>query len=157
MDWISKCLDYSVRIAPEGGMALKVLVAAVLGGVLGLEREKRGKPAGLRTNMLMAGASALLLILGRDLSEEMYGDLSKSVLSVDPTRVIHAIIMGVSFIGAGTILKSPDNEAIRNLTTASTLLFSAGAGMCVAMSLYVLAVCVTALGLAVNLLARIEA
>jgi putative Mg2+ transporter-C (MgtC) family protein len=141
-------------LAPQGVMVLKVCIAAALGAVLGLEREKHDKPAGLRTNMLIAGGSALLVILGGVITASLDPELPAEALGVDPTRIIHAIIMGISFIGAGTILKSPGDQAVRNLTTAATLLFSAGAGMCVAMNLYLLAVCVTGLGLAINTLAR---
>ena len=154
MEWQTTVDGLGRALAPQGIMVLKVCIAAALGAVLGLEREKHDKPAGLRTNMLIGGGSALLLILGRVIAVSMDPELPAEALGVDPTRIIHAIIMGISFIGAGTILKSPGDQVVRNLTTAATLLFSAGAGMCVAMDLYLLAVCVTGLGLAINTLAR---
>ncbi len=152
--WVPRLLEWGAVLAPEGHMALRVCIASALGAMLGYERKSRRKPAGLRTNMLIAGASALLIILGRALARTMAPDLAAESLGVDPTRIIHAIIMGISFIGAGTILKSPGDQAVRNLTTAATLLFSAGAGMCVAIELYLLALCVTAIGLLVNSLFR---
>ena len=154
MSWQTIVDGLGEALAPQGVMVLKVCIAAVLGAVLGLEREKHDKPAGLRTNMLIGGGSALLLILGQVIAVSMDPELPAEALGVDPTRIIHAIIMGISFIGAGTILKSPGDQVVRNLTTAATLLFSAGAGMCVAMDLYLLAVAVTGLGLAINTLAR---
>ena len=154
MEWQTTVDGLGRALAPQGIMVLKVCIAAALGAVLGLEREKHDKPAGLRTNMLIGGGSALLLILGQVIAVSMDPELPAEALGVDPTRIIHAIIMGISFIGAGTILKSPGDQVVRNLTTAATLLFSAGAGMCVAMDLYLLAVCVTGLGLAINTLAR---
>jgi len=154
MDWQTIVDGLGEALALQGVMVLKVCIAAVLGAVLGLEREKHDKPAGLRTNMLIGGGSALLLILGQVIAVSMDPELPAEALGVDPTRIIHAIVMGISFIGAGTILKSPGDQVVRNLTTAATLLFSAGAGMCVAMDLYLLAVCVTGLGLAINTLAR---
>lgn len=154
MDWQTTIGGLAGSLAPQGIMVLKVCLAAGLGAALGLEREKHGKPAGLRTNMLIGGGSALLIILGKVIAASMVPELPAEALGVDPTRTIHAIIMGISFIGAGTILKSPGDQVVRNLTTAATLLFSAGAGMCVAMGLYLLAACVTGLGLAINTLAR---
>ena len=154
MSWQTIVDGLGEALALQGVMVLKVCIAAVLGAVLGLEREKHDKPAGLRTNMLIGGGSALLLILGQVIAVSMDPELPAEALGVDPTRIIHAIIMGISFIGAGTILKSPGDQVVRNLTTAATLLFSAGAGMCVAMDLYLLAVSVTGLGLAINTLAR---
>ncbi len=154
MEWRTIVDGLGRALAPQGIMVLKVCFAAALGAVLGLEREKHHKPAGLRTNMLIGGGSALLLILGQVIAVSMDPELPAEALGVDPTRIIHAIIMGISFIGAGTILKSPGDQVVRNLTTAATLLFSAGAGMSVAMDLYLLAVSVTGLGLAINTLAR---
>lgn len=154
MNWQTIVDGLGEALAPQGVMVLKVCIAAALGAVLGLERERHDKPAGLRTNMLIGGGSALLLILGQVIAVSMDPELPAEALGVDPTRIIHAIIMGISFIGAGTILKSPGDQVVRNLTTAATLLFSAGAGMCVAMDLYLLAVSVTGLGLAINTLAR---
>ena len=154
MNWQTIVDGLGEALALQGVMVLKVCIAAVLGAVLGLEREKHDKPAGLRTNMLIGGGSALLLILGQVIAVSMDPELPAEALGVDPTRIIHAIVMGISFIGAGTILKSPGDQVVRNLTTAATLLFSAGAGMSVAMDLYLLAVCVTGLGLAINTLAR---
>lgn len=129
---------------------LDILIATLLGGLLGFERETKEKPAGFRTNMLIAGAAALLLILGKYIAGEMQATLNEESLGVDPTRIIHAIIVGVSFIGAGTIIKSPDDETIRYLTSAATILFSAGVGICTGLQLYILAGGVTLLGLIIN-------
>ena len=129
---------------------LDVALAVLLGGAIGYEREKKDKPLGLRTNMLIAGASALLLIIGRFIGHAMDNNLPAETLGIDPTRIIHAIIVGVSFIGAGTILKSNKAESVKYLTTAATILISAGTGMSVALRLYILALGATLLGLLVN-------
>lgn len=131
---------------------LDILIATLLGGVLGFEREQKDKPAGLRTNMIIAGASTLLLILGENVAIDMQEVLGIEGLGIDPTRIIHAIIVGVSFLGAGTIMKSSEDNTIRFLTTAATILFSAGVGICVGMRLYILAGGVTLLGLIINFL-----
>ncbi len=133
---------------------LDVAIAMVLGSIIGFERERRDKPAGFRTNMVVAGASALFLILGRSIAGQMGASLPEEALGVDPTRIIHAIIVGVSFVGAGTIIKSREEETIHNLTTAATLLLSSAAGMSVALRLYILAAGVTALALIVNTIVK---
>jgi putative Mg2+ transporter-C (MgtC) family protein len=125
-----------------------------LGGILGYERERKEKPAGFRTHMIIAGASALLLILGQQIAVGTFIDLSDTALGIDPTRIIHAIIVGVSFIGAGTVLKSREKTEIYYLTTAATLLMSSAIGICVGMHLYVMAIGTTILTLLVNTLLR---
>lgn len=154
MTWLSSLEDFFLTLKPQAVMGLKVVFASALGAVLGYERERHHKPAGLRTNMLISGGAALLLLLGRVVMSSMGSKLPVEALSVDPTRLIHAIIVGVSFIGAGVILKSPETHAVQNLTTAATLLFSAGAGMCVAEELYLLAGFVTAAALVINTLVK---
>lgn len=91
-----------------------ILIAFLLGGMIGFERDK---PAGLRTNILIAGASAIFIVLGQYIAHEMKFSLSDQALGVDPTKIVHAVIFGVSFIGAGTILKNQSDETIRYLTT----------------------------------------
>lgn len=131
---------------------IDIFIAAVLGGVIGFERESKNKPAGLRTNMVIAAASALLFSLGNYMVNAVDLNLSDDALSVDPTRILHAIIVGVSFIGAGTILKSSQNHTVKYLTTSAMILFSAGIGISVALHLYILALGLTAIGLIINVL-----
>lgn len=133
---------------------LDILIAFILGGLIGLEREKRDKPAGFRTNILISGASATFIILGQYIVEEMKLNLTDEALGVDPTRIVHAVIFGVSFIGVGTILKSQSDDTIHYLTTSATILMSAVAGMAVALRLYILAVGVTLLTLLINTIVR---
>ncbi len=143
-------MDYPTQLR----YLLDIFIALVLGGLLGLEREKHDKPAGFRTQMLICGVSALLLILGQYIALEMQNDINREGFGVDPIRIVHAIIVGVSFIGAGTIIKSPEEHSIKYLTTAATILVSSGVGICVGLRLYVLAVGVTLLGLMVNWLVK---
>ena len=104
----STWLDSSEQLVLAGQVAL----AAVLGALVGLERELLGKRAGTRTHALVAVGSALSVGLGRLLLDDGAGDA---------TRVLHGVITGVGFIGAGTILRS-QGERITGLTTASTIL-----------------------------------
>lgn len=114
-----------------------VALAMVLGAVVGLEREFSDKPAGLRTHMLVCGAAALLVSVSNALVED-FGD-NISALRVDPIRVIEAVVAGVSFLGAGTIFRRGSESHIQGLTTAASLLFVAGVGICVATDRIVLA------------------
>ena len=136
--------------ASEAWMLLDVFIALVLGGLIGFEREKSDKPAGLRTHMLISASSCLFLFLGISISHDVSRQLSAEAMGVDPTRILHAIIVGISFIGAGTILKSREGMAIRYLTTAATILAAAAIGIAVGLHLYVLAVGATLLTLLVS-------
>lgn len=112
---------------------LKVLIAILLGGLIGVEREIADKPAGLRTHMLVAGASALFVILGDMMIQTFYNSIaSTEVLRSDPIRIMEAIITGISFLGAGTIFFRNKKNTVEGLTTAASILFVAGIGIAVA-------------------------
>lgn len=127
---------------------LKVVVAVCLGGVIGIERELARKPAGIRTHMFVSGAAALVL----SLSTVMITQFSErfGTVQADPVRVIEAVIVGISFIGSGTVLKSEKDKNVYYLTTAASILFAAGIGLTVALEEYVLAACLTLLVVLVN-------
>lgn len=115
-------------------IALRVGVAMLIGALLGFERELHDKPAGLRTHMLMAGAACLFVLLA-DLSIdaiEVDGNDNAAIRS-DPIRVFEAIVVGISFLGAGTIIRHPDSTRVEGLTTAASLLFTGGLGIAVAL------------------------
>ncbi|HEY7370320.1 MAG TPA: MgtC/SapB family protein [Thermoanaerobaculia bacterium] len=114
----------------------EVALAMVLGAALGLERELAGKPAGLRTHMLIAGAAALLVGL-TDVLVARFATTEGS--RVDPIRVIEATVAAVGFLGAGTILRRPAAERVEGLTTAASLLLAAALGICVALRQFLLA------------------
>jgi len=113
-----------------------MLVACALGGVIGWDRESLHKPAGLRTHMLVAGAAALFVILGEGLITQ-YGTDAPGV-RFDLVGVLSAVVTGVSFLGAGTIFSSGSQRA-RGLTTAASLLATAGIGVACGLMHYVLA------------------
>lgn len=132
-------------------LLLKIIVAMVLGGLIGYNRERANKAAGLRTHMCVAGSSAFFVGIALPLLEyfslHTYGDLVRS----DPIRIIEATITGVAFLGAGTIIKGRQ-ENVYGLTTAASLLLTAAVGVSVAMNFYLLAVgltCVTCIVLSV--------
>lgn len=117
----------------------RVLAAMVLGAAIGFEREAANRPAGLRTHMLVSGAAALLTALGLGLIESYEVSLrSAELLRADPIRIVEAIVTGIAFLGAGTIIRSNENH-VTGLTTAASLLISAAIGISVALSLWVLA------------------
>lgn len=143
MEWITQ-----IKIIGQ------VLLAMVLGGVIGLEREISVKPAGLRTHMLVAGVAALLIKLGDLLVIYFNHDVSSDILRSDPIRVIQAIVLGISFLGAGTIIRHGASERIEGLTTAASILISATVGICIGINQYIIAVSVAVLTFLVLYLLR---
>lgn len=111
---------------------LRVATAALLGALVGLERELARKPAGLRTHMLVAASAALFLTLGEILMS-LYPDPAAAGVRADPVRIMHAVIVGVSFLGAGTILIHRRARRIEGLTTAAAVLMTTGIGMAAAL------------------------
>jgi len=126
---------------------LETTAAMILGALIGIEREIADKPAGLRTHMLVAGSAALLVSLSGVLIEDFGSYTSVDLIRSDPIRIIQAIIIGISFLGAGTIIRRERGTEIEGLTTAAALLLSGGIGVSVALKQYVVAVGVTLLGL----------
>jgi len=129
---------------------LDVMIAGALSGLVGIEREKFKKPAGLRTNMIVGSISCFFVSISNVLIEFLSGGSGMQNLSVDPIRIIQAIVVGISFIGAGTILKSDQKNSVFYLTTAATLLYSSAIGISVALKQYVLAVGLSLLILIIN-------
>ena len=98
---------------------VRLLLAALLGGVLGYEREHKGKAAGIRTHMLVAMGSALFVLVPQ-LGGMAVGDLS---------RVIQGIVTGIGFLGAGAIIKNRSEEDVQGLTTAAGIWMTAAIGV----------------------------
>ena len=123
----------------------RLVIAAILGGIIGLERQLRHKPAGLRTNMFICFGAAMFTLL----SKELAGGPN------DSSRIAAQIIPGIGFIGAGSILHS--RGSVTGLTTAATLFVVASVGMAVGGGLYITAVFATILILlALAVLGRME-
>lgn len=134
----------------ELNILLHVILASFLSGIIGYEREHVDKPAGVRTNMLVGGSVALLVALGKIIVVDFMDSGLGYYINADPTRIIHAIIVGISFIGAGMVLQIETKAKIKFLTTAATILFSTGIGIAVALNQYILAVCITLFILFIN-------
>lgn len=141
----------------ELGMFLHVVIASALAGVIGIEREMSQKPAGFRTHLIIGGSAALLIMLGKELVRSYQDSPFLDAIRTDPLRIMEAIIVGISFIGAGTILKLQESSAVRYLTTAAATLFSAAIGITVALQLYYLAIGLSIFTLVITfLLGRVE-
>jgi len=97
----------------------RLLLAALLGGVLGYEREQRGKAAGIRTHMLVAMGAALFVLVPQ------LGGMA----AADVSRVIQGLVTGIGFLGAGAIIKHRDEEDVQGLTTAAGIWMTAAIGV----------------------------
>jgi putative Mg2+ transporter-C (MgtC) family protein len=141
----------------EFHVLLQVLVAGVLGGLIGLEREIKQRPAGLRTHMLVACASALFVALGSVVVDQLDSKTLGVTVRPDPLRILEAVVTGVSFIGAGTIVFRKGADRLEGITTAGSILLTSAIGVAVALDLYLLASVITVLVVLVLwLLSRVE-
>lgn len=149
--------SWTVTVTRDLQTFAEVVLAMLLGGVIGLEREAANKPAGFRTHMLVAGAAAFLVALGVSLVDQFVLHTADRVISADPIRVVQAVIIGVSFLGTGTIFRARRGDDVHGLTTAASLLMSSAIGIAVALRHTVLAVAVATLTtLVLRLIGRIE-
>ncbi|MCS6774266.1 MAG: MgtC/SapB family protein [Anaerolineae bacterium] len=121
----------------QAELFLRVLVGAALCGLIGLERERRGQVAGLRTHMLVGMGAALFTALS-----------IHAFAQGDPARVAAQVVTGIGFLGAGAILQRSDRRA-HGLTTAAGIWFSAAIGMAAGSALYVVAALSALLGVVV--------
>jgi putative Mg2+ transporter-C (MgtC) family protein len=153
VDWIVRLLEEALALfAANRESLLKLVLAAALGAVIGLEREASGKPAGFRTNLLICLGAALLT----ELSAVVARDVSlPGGMRADPGRIAAQIVSGIGFLGAGTIMQS--RGSVSGLTTAATLWVVAAIGMAVGAGAYLQAVVGSALVmLALMILGRVE-
>ena len=111
--------------------AARMSAAALLGGVLGMEREWKGHWAGLRTHMMVAIGACLFIIASMAIAKDQIQDT---------TRVIQGVAAGIGFLGAGTILKLGDKQEIKGLTTAASIWLAAALGVVAGLGEYALAV-----------------
>lgn len=117
----------------------RVFVAALLGGMIGFEREYRAKEAGLRTHFLVAMGSALFMIVSQYGFDAVLG----TSITLDPSRVAAQVVSGIGFIGAGTIIFQ--KHVIKGLTTAAGLWVTSAIGLACGSGLYLLSVASTLL------------
>lgn len=136
-------MDYIIMKLSENWIfIIRLLVAMFLGGLIGIERQKRGRAAGLRTNILVCLGSATVIVAFQKLSQEFSFD-AESVVRMDPARAAAGVITGIGFLGAGTIMKSRD--FVRGLTTAATIWVVSTIGITVGLGEYVIALTLSVL------------
>jgi putative Mg2+ transporter-C (MgtC) family protein len=131
----------------EFQILLQALAAMALGGALGWERESARKWAGFRTHMLVCVSAMLFVRLGQLLIADSSARFAVQTLRTDPTRLIEAIVTGISFLGAGTIFRERASSRMKGLTTAASLLIVAPIGVAVALDRYIIAVGITLIAL----------
>ena len=133
-------IDAPVTNLTEWDIVLRLVLATVLSGFIGVEREYHRKPAGLRTNVMVGLGSTIFTLAGvRSV------DLFPALHVIDPTRIAAQIVSGIGFLGIGTILFEKDRTSVIGLTTAATLWVVAGVGCAVGFGLYVEAIVSTLL------------
>ena len=112
-------------MSPDLTMAIRLLLAAVLGAAIGFQREQAGKPAGLRTHMLICIGSTLFTLVG----------IFAFSGTVDPARMAAGVVSGIGFLGAGAIIRSPAG-GIKGLTTAAGIWAACAIGLACGLGLY---------------------
>lgn len=145
MDFLPQ--DYAMIIA-------RLLLAAALSGLIGMERESKQVPAGLRTHLLVGTGACLMMILSVTGFDAFLSGGSEFV-RFDPSRIPSYVISGIGFLGAGTILVH--RGSIRGLTTAASIWVAAGIGLVAGIGMYFVAILATAIVLiTLNILEKIE-
>jgi putative Mg2+ transporter-C (MgtC) family protein len=132
-------------------------IAALLGALVGMEREHHGRSAGFRTHMLVAIGACLAMIVGREFAMNAMNEpgSAPAFLRIDPTRVVYGLMAGIGFLGAGTIMRN--QPGVKGLTTAASLWCTAAVGLTCGAAMYLLAVTSTGLILlALTILNRAE-
>lgn len=138
-----------LRLAPEE-VVLRLVVATVIGALVGLERQRRNHPAGLRTHTLVCLGSALVMLMSEDIAAR-YMDRTNA----DPGRIAAQVVSGIGFLGAGTIMR--EGLTVRGLTTAASLWVVASLGLAVGGGYYLPALTATILSLmTLSFLNRLE-
>ena len=120
---------HSIDLWQQATVIIDAMIAAVLGSLIGWERDRAGKSAGPRTMALVGSASAAIVAIGAVMDvQAQYGD---------PTRALHAIITGIGFLGAGLIFTDKHSTGIQGVTTAATVFSTAAVGVAVGLGFQV--------------------
>lgn len=130
--------------AGVGEVVIRLLVAVLMGGLIGWDRQRAAKPAGLRTHVLVALGSASFTLLGFEVGAHLSPRTGEGF---DPTRVLQGVIGGIGFLGAGAIIQ--DRGHVTGITTAASVWVSGALGAAAGVGAYVLAGFTTVLAFAV--------
>jgi len=141
--WDSHVTSWAASLGwPLEGM-LRLFLAVVAGGLVGLEREFRGRQAGFRTNILVCLGSALVMLVSIQFARQAWTPQHGININVDPARVAYGVMTGVGFLGAGTILHN--KGTVRGLTTAAALWCVASIGLAAGLGMYLITFAATVL------------
>lgn len=136
-------------------ITVRLIVAALLCGAIGLERETQQHPAGFRTHLLVGMSACLMMLLSILGFEQFITSEYEGYIQLDPARIPSYVISGIGFLGAGTILVN--KGAVKGLTTAASIWTAAGIGLVVGIGMYYAALLVTLISLiALYLFAKLE-
>jgi putative Mg2+ transporter-C (MgtC) family protein len=127
-----------------------IAIAGALGALIGLEREFAQKPAGIRTHIFVCAGSALMMVVGQEIVDQFDRTGRQDLYESDPIRVLQAIVVGISFLGTGTIIHDR-RDGVEGLTTAATIFVTSGIGVAVAVDRIPLAAALALASLAVLL------
>jgi len=125
----------------QSEIVLRLVLAAVLGGIVGLEREIHGRPAGIRTYLILSVGAALIMVIS-EYYTVLYG-LPPKWVSNDQGRIAAQVVTGIGFLGAGVILRAKDH--VRGLTTAACIWTVSAVGLAIGAGFYLFGVLVTLL------------
>lgn len=144
--WSTIAQEFSdvTDLADATRIAVRMLMAVLLGGMIGYEREHQGKAAGLRTHMLVALGAALFVL----------APLESGMEIADLSRVLQGVVAGIGFLGAGAIIKLDQSEIVKGLTTAASIWMAAAIGITVGMGREIAAIMVTLLALFILIVLR---
>lgn len=126
---------------PELGIIIRLLTAVILGGIVGFERQKRHKSAGLRTHILVSLGACLTMIVSLNVSLGLF--FSYKFTNADPERIAAQVVSGIGFLGAGTILANKKGINILGLTTAASIWVVAAIGLAAGAGLWIAAITTT--------------
>ncbi|MCR8546520.1 MgtC/SapB family protein [Salipiger sp. P9] len=149
-DQILSDFTQSFSVVPAGAAFARLVAAMVLAGLIGVERERRHQPAGLRTHILVSVAACLFVILGQELAALDFGGMGEQ--RTDPLRMIGAVTQGVAFLAAGIIITA--GGEVKNITTGASLWLAGAVGLGCGAGQLALAAMATAIVLVVLILLR---
>ncbi len=127
----------------DGELLLRVVIAGILTGLLGWERQTAGKPAGFRTLLLVGMAACLFVVVGE--AAAVSYPAGSSSLRIEPFQLIQAVAVGIGFLGSGVVFLSKDGTRVSGVTTAAAIWATAAIGLTVGFGRYFLAAGTTVL------------